>query len=451
MSFYNFNPFGRTDIKCLVGANLKVLEEVTEGWYVDYKEEIIKLKTLSKHLSSFANQYGGWLFIGIKESSDRKAEDFIGILEADVEPALLRIREASTAHVNPTVYYEEKVIHGPVEDISLDEGKAIIIIYVPEGADSPYIHSTGRIYRRLADQSHPVQETDRHILDRLWEKGKNRRLKTKQFINERIVCSGPVVHVCLMANPLFDKTFALLGYDEFRKVFTGLGEGYGISMPMDVIHSVANGYIAKQTVNNDKLGVLLTVRWFHDGNVKLTIPLNNLTPGSTSISGAEHAFSKEFLVELSKQRLIKAKICDFTYLFQVLTALYNQVSELFRIIGISETIKAAIALENAKNMVPFIDDATYLEQIRCIGASTVENELVTVPYDLDSVDLISLEKRSPEEGESGAERVVRNFIEVLPVIAPLLNAIGVSNSGKEIATFRGLFTPGVRTNINADS
>ena len=79
MYTYAFNPFGKA-IDDVQEKDLIVLRDVAEGWYVDYKQEGIKTDDLAKHLSAFSNQYGGFLFIGIREAEDgsRKAGTFVG-------------------------------------------------------------------------------------------------------------------------------------------------------------------------------------------------------------------------------------------------------------------------------------------------------------------------------------------------------------------------------------
>ena len=123
MNSYKYNPFNK-EIHSLNGEDLFVLKSVSEGWYIDYKQELIQLKNISKHLSSFANQYGGWLFFGIKESKNKCAGEFSGIPCDEVEDARTSIREAASAHSNPEIYYEEIIINGPVENIGLKNDKS---------------------------------------------------------------------------------------------------------------------------------------------------------------------------------------------------------------------------------------------------------------------------------------------------------------------------------------
>jgi predicted HTH transcriptional regulator len=75
-----------------------VLEDVYEGWFVDYKRECQNIKETAKSLSAFANQFGGGLFIGIGEGKNgsMKTESFPGVRQEDVSQLLVRIRDAAT-------------------------------------------------------------------------------------------------------------------------------------------------------------------------------------------------------------------------------------------------------------------------------------------------------------------------------------------------------------------
>ena len=130
MAYYNYNPFNK-DIKNIESVDLTVLKDVYEGWYIDYKQKSIKISDIAKHLSAFANQYGGWLFFGIRESEKKSAGEFVGINKSEIGKLSISIREAATAHSNPEIYYEEKIVYGPDHHICLAEENAILIIYIP--------------------------------------------------------------------------------------------------------------------------------------------------------------------------------------------------------------------------------------------------------------------------------------------------------------------------------
>jgi len=440
MAFYNFNPFP-VGIKDLEGKHLNVLRDVTEGWYVDYKQEILQIKKISKQLSSFSNQYGGWLFFGVIESDERKAGRFSGIPKESVESSLLRIREASTAHVNPSVYYEEKVIYGPVSEISLEKNSAIIVVYIPEGANPPYIDSSGSIYRRLADQSYPVKETDRHVLDKLWEKGSKRWMKTKEFIKRRRDITNPntpVIYVHFLTNPRFNKHFESISYDDFRDIFSGQDSNLGLSMPMDSIHSVQGGFVAKQTKGNNPFDHVPFIRWWHDGNAMIVIPLNTITFDSLKNSNVNFIHGIEFLKELQHQGLSEASICDFNYFLITLSCLFNQLTEVYKLTNNKEKIFSSFCLENAEKMIPFIDDPEYLSQVKKIGAAIIEDKQVRVPWDLDERWLIEIIPR--EEEFNDLPRGYSSMVDVMPIFASLFNSIGIVNRIKDFAKFLKVFS-----------
>src|ERR1043166_9553966 len=89
-----YNPFSKPLLDFLP-EELTVLRDVSEGWFVDYKLEPLSPRDFGKHLSAFANQFGGWLFVGVSEGQNKslKAESFPGILSSAVPAALVRIRE----------------------------------------------------------------------------------------------------------------------------------------------------------------------------------------------------------------------------------------------------------------------------------------------------------------------------------------------------------------------
>ena len=215
-----FNPFS-LPLAEFPPEELSRLREVDEGWYVDYKSEPVSVAAFGKYLSSFANQYGGWLFIGVKEGPNKslRAGSFPGIPKHDVPKTLVQIREGVTAHVSPSVYFEHRVIEGPVDVIGLDTNKAIISVYVPEGANPPFIHSTGKIYRRKADASEPEAETDRGVLDSLWRKSESVRARLDEFIlnpARTLVQGNPFCCIYLLSDPTFCGPEHSLSFSQFR-------------------------------------------------------------------------------------------------------------------------------------------------------------------------------------------------------------------------------------------
>ena len=104
-----YSPFDKP-ITDLQPPDLAVLKSVSEGWYVDYKRDLIDARGMAKALSAFANTYGGWLFFGVSERSkdDPVADEFTGLSDRDVDVALQRLRQSAAGHLNPTPFFSNE-------------------------------------------------------------------------------------------------------------------------------------------------------------------------------------------------------------------------------------------------------------------------------------------------------------------------------------------------------
>ena len=62
----SFNPFNK-NIHELEYDDLNTLidNEVSEGWTLEYIQEIVKSKDIAKSIASFANSEGGWYIVGM--------------------------------------------------------------------------------------------------------------------------------------------------------------------------------------------------------------------------------------------------------------------------------------------------------------------------------------------------------------------------------------------------
>src|SRR5260370_17712014 len=277
MLAYRYSPFTKP-ISEFPAEELNVLRDVTEGWFVDYKSQPISPRDFGKHLSAFANQFGGWLFVGVVEDSKTlKAESFPGIPTKDVGGVLVRIREGVSTHVSPTVYFSHRVIDGPLNALGLPAGKSIIVVGVPEGPNPPFLHSSGRIYRRIADSPEPKAETDRAVLDAMWHKSESLRHRLQEFVLKPTDARGIENTICYVYF-MEDLTMSL---PEYGLDLTGFRDAVrtetpnDMSIALDNIYSTQDGFIGRHYLQaNDPLNELISLRWWRSGNVRLTIPIN---------------------------------------------------------------------------------------------------------------------------------------------------------------------------------
>lgn len=173
------NPFGKP-IEQLEEEDLYKLvhEEISEGLYVEYKEDFPT--HLGKIVASFANTFGGWIIIGANARNPRNVPTSFPGISLSNEPKD-RFRNICRDHISPVPIFSSKLILK-----KSDSGRGILVVRVDESTYPPHITKDGRIYRRNMEGSDPLAETDRHILDQLFEKSVHNRNEVKGFINRKL-------------------------------------------------------------------------------------------------------------------------------------------------------------------------------------------------------------------------------------------------------------------------
>lgn len=433
MYTYFFNPF-RKAISEVQAQDLTVLKNVAEGWYVDYKKEGIKTNDLAKHLSAFSNQYGGFLIIGIREVEDgnRKAGAFVGVPEEQLASLSLQIREAAVSHVSPPVLYEECVVVGLCEEIGLPANKAILIVAIPQGNNPPYIHSSGRIYRRLADQSKPKEETDRYILDDLWRRGKEKRDSLSQFLTKTPELpaaqeNSTWAFVYLVPNIDFPDPKTVLSFEKFRLYTVECKECVGLpSMPMQSVYSAQGGYIARQVEKNNPGLACAALRWWHGGVTRLEIPINTFSIHDFIGQQGRHKYAQAFVSEALKQGFKDVEICDFSILLLCLASLSNIYRRLLKETGDSRPIYATYELRNVFYRLPFLDSMKYIERCSAVGIPVILDRITRHPQTPYFDNMLSL-PTSEENADMSAEDRIQfyPYVFIAPIAYHILNAAGV--------------------------
>jgi len=170
-----FTPFDKAfhDLD-LPALSTLVANKVAEGYWVEYKTTFPTNIKIAHSVASFANTAGGWYFVGVK--SDPKTNEAIaipGFSTVDYPDPVSKMREVVKSSIDPIPLFHTKLI--PIDALS-----AILAVFIPDHQQTPFITRDGRIYRRNADSSDPVRETDRHSLDRLIDQG---RVPAAQFEN----------------------------------------------------------------------------------------------------------------------------------------------------------------------------------------------------------------------------------------------------------------------------
>jgi hypothetical protein len=430
MLAYRYSPFPKL-LHDLTGDDLAVLRDVSEGWFVDYKSEPLSVRDFAKHISAFGNQFGGWLFVGIAETPNKgmKAGSFPGVPTSDVSKVMVQIREAVSAHVSPPVYFDHKVIDGPVTEIGLPSGRSIIVLGVPEGPSPPYVHSTGKIYRRIADSSEPKAETDRAVLDSMWHKSDDLRKALEDFILKPTACNtdrqNQVCYVYLFSDLTFSNGDYDLSYSDFREALMTERDGAGPTLPFDSLFPTPDGFIARQVGTNDPLMELVALRWWRNGNVRLAIPISTLQPAF--YEPPEDDRLAELLKAMGDARKHFHWILDLDQWLLLTVTLTSRFIALREKLQMTGPIFGKMLFTCMRGSTPFVGMPTYLETVNAFGIPVMQDDTVLCPSGTTAKSFRTLSD-SPDSAPS-----IRPMVLILPLAIAALRAMGVPIDTSESA------------------
>jgi hypothetical protein len=374
-----FNPF-KTTIENLVTDDLIALRSVNEGWHVEYKQTLSNAQAIAKSVSAMANSYGGWIFYGIKEESKENsvAGEFVGIHESDVDSSLQTIRQSVANLINPSCHYEVKALYGPCEAISLGNSKAIICIAVPQSIESPHIHNKGVIYRRISDGSEPVPESDRFMIEKMFDRSSKIVKDFKKWIKQDPELSKgeanvPFLRVILVPNLWnMPRPGAELNVDVVKKILNEK-DGRKNHMPYDTVYSSASAIIARQCNADNPIRASLTWKIYNDLASDILIPLSWIEGDLIYIyqNLAKFDHKAEFVSLLKGTNVTHAKIVNLNYVFNVLMSIIESQRAFQEMFGWPLSFNIKIKLLNVWRTIPFLDVDYFINHIRDNGIPVV--------------------------------------------------------------------------------
>lgn len=141
----------------------KHLSEGEENTFFEYKEDSVKPEHLVKEISAFANTYGGYIFLGVRDDGT-----IAGCKEWNEE----RITATIFNCLTPTPIYD-------VKNFVIRE-KSILVIKVEEGPMPPYITNKGSICERISSSSDKINQSEK--LSRLFNKRETQQNRTANRI-----------------------------------------------------------------------------------------------------------------------------------------------------------------------------------------------------------------------------------------------------------------------------
>jgi len=403
-----YNPFS-SDLEDLSAAELGILKDVAEGWYVEYKSDVLSAKKVAKLLASFANHYGGWIFYGVAEAKDgsQTAGSFPGLEQGQVGLLVQRLRDASRNTVTPPPYYDYRIIKGP-----------------------PYIHSDGRIYRRVADSSDPSPETDRFTLDHLWQRGQRERTKLASFLKQQPILSEAeselsYVDVFLLSDPFgVASERTVLPFDTFAKLM----KSQTASMPCDNVFTMSEGYVARQVMRNDPYYLSFTWRYFFGGASIVSIPFSSTTLDQVSNQGWLNGYAQEeaFLNLIKDSSNHTSHLLDINQLFTAVAAVVAQQRRLMETTKTSDQLYSKAVLHNVWRRVPFLDTESYIEFVKSNGFPVLQCSDEFAPPGTSYESLSQLTPRQVNgELEPNTKQLAEQYMDALPLFAAIVVAVGL--------------------------
>ena len=299
------------------------------------------------------------------------AETCPGIENARLPEVLESLRNAAKDIVRPQVAYQHRTLEGPVKSIGLPSNRSVVVIRIPEGSNTPYIHNDGRIYIRIGDSSSPIPATDKATFDLLYRRGEDRRSYLKALIERSPEVSreeedNSYLHLSILSDPYQTLGHWYQGtYSDFCATMSGA------SIPFDNIYTAPNGFIARQVAMNDRYKRLLTWEFSRNCDSFVTIPIPTLPLLDSDAIYANdveavwepYSIGVQFRSSLVSKGLEESRILNLNLLLPLVGVI---VSRHRRIVGQANVrgpfyIKARI--ENVWRAVPFIDLSEYMTHI----------------------------------------------------------------------------------------
>ncbi len=139
-------------------------QDFEESFYFEFKDDRVTTKKLTEEVSAFANTFGGYIFIGV---SDKKQIDGCTVWNEQ------RIHTTLHDSITPTPSFDIKKF--------ICNAKTVYVIKIDEGAEPPYITSSGKIYERLSSGSFTIKDSIR--LSQIYSKREQLLAKMEQKIS----------------------------------------------------------------------------------------------------------------------------------------------------------------------------------------------------------------------------------------------------------------------------
>lgn len=429
---FHYTPFPGKELAKLESADLDVLREVHEGWYVEYKRELPQPKNIAKAIAAFANTHGGWLFIGIAEKS--KSENVAGLCpglpRAEMDAALQSIRQSTNHHINPTPHFDVAVIWGPNEAMNLPLDHGVICIAIPQSPLAPHIHSSGVIFRRVEDSSEPKPENDRHQLELMWKRREAIHEEYRDWIERAPELSKgeserPYLRLLLEADLYRSRNRSWdLSVEDVRGVLNDHSTGPGI--PMQAVYPSSLGIVARQTSGlerHENFGLTWIVG--RGLRCEVWIPINSYPasdPDDLLLHCGRYQNIGRFIEQLKAARASNSHILDLNQVFMVLHAIANMYWKLLnKAQANTDMVHAKALMGNIWRTTPFLNSSKILDRMHTSGLPLCLAADAAIPSGRDAESFSPIQLPEPAEGPE----LLRSTLMAVKLFELVCRAVGL--------------------------
>ncbi|MBA1202292.1 ATP-binding protein [Pseudomonas capeferrum] len=418
----HYSPFQKS-LFDLLPSDLKALRNTAEGWYIEYKQEVPKSESIAKSIAAMANSYGGWIFYGVQEESKSNsvAGAFPGVNISDADASLQKIRQAVAGALNPHCHYEARAINGPCNEIGLDDQKCIICIAVPQSIEAPHVHSKGVIYRRIADGSEPVAETDRHMIDKMFQRSKDTIDSFKDWIDRKPELSEsesdfPFLRLMIVPNLWKMPRSNFLFNVDMVKNTLNRAEGRRSSLPFETIYTSSKGIVARQCINSNPTSTGLTWHIFPDLSGEILIPFSFASGSTLTIESNlhKHDHCDEFIQILERAKIDQTKVVNLSILFSLLMGIIEAQRALQKQAKWPLSFYSKSQLLNVWRTIPYIDCEFFIKRISENGIPIcLTNESISPPG--SHPDDFWYTRDTSEEADEQSQVILQTIWTLIPI------------------------------------
>jgi hypothetical protein len=375
---YGYSPFKDDTGNDIILSNLSFDnlyqlcdKKIEEGYQIEYKRELSSTvkNELPKKITSFANEKGGWLFVGISD------ED-IEICPIQKENFEIDIQNKLTSTTSPVPKSYIKFLTP-----KNDPDRGVLVIWVPEGSNPPYM-ANGKFYQRVGSSSSPIQQiTDRYQLERLFKKSKDYKRSLQDFCKKEVTVYSYIreplglreergmcnIYLIPTINPRItehknDDELAKYFIQEslIRREYTSDDLKISFNIPLETYSHTPDSLIFRNTKLIDRCESTLVWEQYYHGPAKFHIPLSYVENKNQMISEL-----KKNLKDYKDPKIFD----DFEYvngenfLISVFGSIGLYCNCIHQLQESFDELIIHIELENVRKNVLTLNSSKYLEKI----------------------------------------------------------------------------------------